>query len=387
VRELTTAFLLLGVAESAWARQEEAPPAPPGAAREERPREEAERSRNFARFAFNFYRQNDGGGNPHLEEDMTVLEPTLLFSHSLSEAWTGTFKVQGDIISAASIEKRFPAGTQSGASGDRYLNLEGGAFYAWSDQVNVGGGVSFSTEFDYRSLGFFLKGSYDTPTKNDTLAVKFSAYFDTLDLNYFDGTGGSGTDTRRSISAGLGWTHVMGPRTLGTLNWDLTLQNGYLSTPYNSVVTAGTEVREILPEARVRNAFFGRVRHLLWDDLAVEAGAGGYFDDWGATAFHVEVNLFWEAFPKTLILRPSYRFHDQTEVDYFLPDTAAVIPEFRTQDSDLAAFSSHTLGLKLTFPHVRFLGEAHEVEVGFDYTIRSDNLDSLSVTVGYLWRF
>ncbi|HKS17507.1 MAG TPA: DUF3570 domain-containing protein, partial [Planctomycetota bacterium] len=205
-------------------------------------------------------------------------------------------------------------------------------------------------------------------------------------LILFDGSE-DGTDTRRSLSLGLGWTHVIGPRTLATLNWDLTTQDGFLSTPYNSVVAAGTEVREVLPDTRFRNSFFGRVRHLVFDDLAIEPGLGAYFDDWGATAFTAELGLRWEVLPGDLIIRPSYRFHSQTEVDDFLPDTATSIPEFRTQDSDLADFTSHTFGLKFLLPHPTFLGDHHEVELGFDYTMRSDDLDAFSITLGYQWRF
>jgi hypothetical protein len=180
---------------------------------------------------------------------------------------------------------------------------------------------------------------------------------------------------------------VISPRTLATLNWDLTSQSGFLSTPYNSVVAAGTEVAEVLPDTRFRNSIFGRVRHLLFDDLAVEPGLGIYVDDWGTTAFSGEMNLAWEVLPGDLIIRTTYRFHSQTEVDDFVPDTATAIPEFRTQDSDLADFTSHTFGVKFLLPHQKFIGDNHEVEIGFDYTMRSDNLDAFSTTLGYQWRF
>lgn len=368
--------------------QQEAPAPRPQSPEDVRPRAEANVAKDFVRFSFNFYDQNDGGGNPNLPEDMTVLEPQLLFSKAVSDRWSLSFKLQADLISAASIEKgkRFPAGTQTGATGDKYFGVDAGAFYAWADQLSVGGGLTGSTEYDYMSMGFYLKASYDTASKNDTFSARVSVFHDTLDLILFDGTE-DGTDQRDSISLGLGWTHVIGPDTVGTLNWDFTTQSGFLSTPYNSVVAAGTEVREVLPSDRLRNAVHARVRHLLFEDLAVEPGIGGYFDDWGATALNLELSLWWEAVPATVIIRPSYRFHMQTEVDYFVPPSATAIPKFRTQDSDLADFHSHTLGLKFIFPHVRFLGDNHELELGVEYTLRSDNLDSLGTTVGYQWRF
>ena len=377
------------VLASTSARAQE-PPAPPRPDRmqEPAPRAPANTSKDFVRIAFNFYDQKDGGGNPHLEEQMTVLEPQVLISKTLSDRWSATMKFQSDIISAASVEsgKRFPSGTQSGASGDKYIGGEVGAFYAWSDQTTIGASLSLSTEYDYRSLGGSLSWSHTSLDKNDTFVVRLGATSDTLDIIRWTGME-EGPESRTSISLGLGWTHVLGPRTVGTLNWDLTSQSGFLSTPYNSVVAAGTEVEEVLPDSRLRNAFHARVRHLLWDDLAVEPGAGLYFDDWGATAWNFELNVYWEAIPNALIVRPSYRFHGQSEVDYFVDDGASSIPEFRTQDSDLADFTSHSYGLKLLFPHVRIFGQDQELEIGFEYTMRSDDLDAVSFTFGWQWRF
>lgn len=347
---------------------------------------EAETSRDFLRFAFNFYEQTDGGGNENLEEDMTVLEPQLLLGVGLSENLSMSLKAQADIISAASIDKRFPPGTQSGASGDKYFGIEGGLFYAWSDQVKTGAAVSWSTEYDYKSLGANARVIYDTPDRNDTFVAKFSAYFDTLDIILFDGTE-AGSEDRTSYSFGLGWTHVLGRKTAMTLNYDLTLQDGFLSTPYNSVVAAGTEVQEILPDSRMRHAFFGRVRHLLLEDLAVEPGLGFYFDDWGASAVNFELRAFWECVPGELILQPWYRYHYQTAVDQFVDVSETTIPEERTQDSDLDDFDSHTFGIKLVAPHVDIFGVDTELEIGGDWSVRSDSLNSFSVTVGFMVRF
>lgn len=378
------AIALLFAGRAAWGQD----PAPEPPALQPPRHAEADTSKDFVRLAFNFYSQKDGGGNPHLEEDMTVLEPQILVSKTISPSWTLTAKFQADIISAASVEhgKRFPIGTQSGASGDRYAGYDVGAFYAWSDQTTIGAGLSFSNEYDYASAGGYLKWSHSTESRNDTFVVRLSSYFDTLDMILFDGSE-RGSEDRQSLSLGLGWTHVLGPSTVGTLNWDITRQQGFLSTPYNSVVTALPEAEEALPDNRFRNALFARVRHLVSDSFALEPGIGAYFDDWGGSAFSLEAAAFWEPLPGAMILRGSYRYHWQAELDYFLDDTAVALPEFRTQDSDLAAFTSHTFGLKVVFPRVSLFGDNQEIELGFDYTMRSDDLDAFSVTMGYQWRF
>ncbi len=380
MREL---ILLLGLCQA----QEPAPPRPEKP-EDLKPRAQANISRDFFRLAYNFYTQKDGGGNPNLDEEMTVMEPQFLLTKSLGENWTASVKFQADIISAASVEKgkRFPAGTQSGASGDKYFGFDLGVFYAWSDRTSIGVGASLSSEYDYQSTGAYVRWSHDTSSRNDTFSLRLGGYQDTLDLIRFDGME-DGTDTRTSLSLGLGWSHIFTPRLVGTLNWDLTSQSGFLSTPYNSVVAAGTEVAEVLPDSRLRNAVHARMRYLLFDDLAVEPGLGFYFDDWGASALNFEFAVHWEALPGTMIVRPWYRYHKQTELDYFVSTDAATIPEYRTQDSDMAALDSHTIGIKIVFPGIPMLGESQEFEIGVDYTMRSDNLDSMSYTLGWQWRF
>lgn len=365
----------------------------PGVAEEVRPaperkKLEAETSRDYLRFAFNFYDQADHGGDPNLDEDVIVLEPQILLGVGLTEDLSVTLKGQADIISAASVDRghRYAPGALSGASGDEYFGIEAAAFYAWSDQLKTGAGASASMEYDYKSIGANARVVWDTPDRNDTLVAKVSVYFDTMDVLLFDGTD-LGDEERTSWSLGLGWTHVLGRRTVMTLNYDFTVQDGFLSTPYNSVHIAGTEVQEILPDSRLRHAVFGRLRHLWFDDLAVEPGLGLYIDDWGAEAATLELRAFWECVPGILILQPWYRFHAQSEVDQFVSESDASIPRERTQDSDLASFTSHTLGVKLVAPHVNLLGVDTELEIGGDGTWRSHGLHSWSVTAGFMIRF
>ena len=382
---------------------------------------DADTSRSYLRLAFNFYEQKDGGGNPNVDENMQVLQPMFLLGVGLSEKLSLSLKGQGGLVSAASTNSgaRTTAGSAGGgggggdddeeeddedgavsgasggggddggsslADGDRFFGLEAGLFYAWSDQVGVGAGVSYNKEDAYRSIGGNARFVYTTRDKNDTFLIRVSASFDTVDIRLFDGTGG-GSENRNTYGLGLGWTHVLGRKTQGTLSYDLTYQNGFLSTSYNSVLVAGTEVQEILPDTRLRHSVFARIRHLLLDYLAVEPGVGFYVDDWGAVASSFELHAFWEFIPGVLILQPSYRFHWQRQISYFTGESESSVPRYRTQDSDLDTFTNHTFGLKLVAPSVKIFGVDTEFELGGDYTFRSDRLNCFSVTFGFLVRF
>jgi hypothetical protein len=378
MRKLATLALTLAAAGVARAQSSEEPRTQPelGKPSTYAP---ASPSKDYARIAFNFYEQIDGGGNRRIEERMQILEPMLMINKALGERWTGVLKLQGDVITAASND-----GTTDSQSGT-FLGGEGSAFYAWSDQTKIGGGVSYSSEADYVSRGAFVKWTQEDDARTNTFSVRLGGFHDSVNVNRFDGTS-LGEQTRDSFALGLGWSRVLGPRTVGSLNWDITTQRGYLATAINSVLIGALEVPEALPDSRLRNSLFLRVRHLLWDDFAIEPGVGLYVDDWGATALHIELAAYWEVIPNGLILRPTYRFHLQTAVDAFIGDGAGAVPALRTQDADLGSFTSHTLGLKAILPSARFFGSG-ELELGVEVTLRSDGLDAVSATFGYQWRF
>jgi hypothetical protein len=153
------------------------------------------------------------------------------------------------------------------------------------------------------------------------------------------------------------------------------------------VQTAGVEVREILPDSRIRNSVHARVRQLMSPTWALEPGIGYYHDSWGASAWNFEITSTWEARRGELLVGPNFRFHSQTAVDYFVPESATSVPEFRTQDADLGKYMSGTFGLNLILPNTSWSGRYSEFNVGADVTWRSDGLDSFTITMGYMWKY
>lgn len=338
---------------------------------------EAKPAFDTVELTFNFYEQDDQGGNPRVDEKVQILQPMLLVAPSLSEDWKASLLLQGDVILAD---------TQSGASSrGTEVNFGGGLnlTHLWSRQTTLSGGLTYFRESDYQSVGANLKWAYSTEDLNDTVAVGLTALIDKVWLEYFDGTN-EGLGHRQTWSPGIGWMHVLGPGTVLTLNYDLTFQDGVLSQPIQSVFFGATEVREELPDSRTRHSLFGRVRHLLLEDLSAELGVGYYWDDWGARAYTAEVRLFWEAIPDTVILRPGFRYHSQDAVDYFIPEGATTITEYRTQDSDLGEFTSAIYSMRVSFLHAPLIGD--ELDIDISFADRSDGIGWYTVTVGFTWK-
>lgn len=391
----------------AWAQEQglELPESPPGETESSAQGDPPAASRGLAagpghgslEFRLGFYDTPDSGdGNPFLDEELTVIEPVIIFDYAYSERLLlhGTFSY--DFVSSASIDRLSNFPDQSGASGDNYLGLDLGFVYLIDDDWSYGGFLSASTEYDYQSLGLGGHVTRNLAEKNATVKVSLNGFFDSIDVIRFDGTEES-DDERLSLSSTVNYYQVFDPRTHGEFGFTFTFQDGFLETPYNAVViedsalapnpnldnnARGLEVVEELPDSRVRGAIFGRVRHSLSDLTSVELGTRLYTDSWGISSVAVEPRLYRWLVKDVLSARLRYRFYLQTEADDY-QDRFFAAPKERTQDSDLADFTSHTVGVRFDW----HAAENMRFDIGVDYLLREDDLNQLMASIGLLWEF
>jgi hypothetical protein len=347
-----------------------------------------------------YYDSDDSdAGNPFLDETLSVVEPILYFDYNFDERYSMWAKVQGDIVSSASIERLSKFPEQSGATGDYYVGASGGFDVKSDDRFRYGlwGHVSF--EYDYRSFGLGGSMAWDSEDRNATDKVSANVFFDQLDVIRFNGVQ-EGSDSRLSLTAGYTRYQVFTPELHGEFGLTLTHQDGFLSTPYNAVViedpalppnsnlvgnVRGEEVAERMPDSRTRFSFFGRMRHHLFESSAAELGARLYSDTWGITSISLEPRYFTWILDQTLSTELRYRYYTQTAADDYREhfyDADRGLAYF-TQDSDLGEFDSHSFGGSL---HWRI---SDRVSLGFDgdYVIRSDNLDYFFASLAVAWEF
>lgn len=389
---LAIAAVLALASARAPAQNERATPAPESAS------SLGEAGTGSVAFRLSYYHNDDavGEGNPFLDERLTVIEPVLYFDYNVTERTQVWGRLCYDNVSSASIARLSKFPNASGASGDEYKGLELGLQRQWSSDTRVGGFVSGSAEFDYTShgVGGFWQRQFDEG--NASLKGSLNAFFDRVDIIRFDHAR-AGKDDRLSLTAQAIWYQIVDPSTHGELGLSLTHQEGFLETPYNAVVienpadppnpdlhnnARGTEVTEELPSSRLRAALFGRIRTAAGDGLALELGGRLYRDDWGINGLTLEPHaLFW-LFDDVVRADASYRFYVQSEADAYRA-SFTTLERFRTQDSDLGSFDAHTLGLQLTW----YTLPSVTVDIGVQYTIRSDDLDFIFLTTGFSSRF
>jgi len=349
-----------------------------------------------------YHHDDDLAGNPFLDEQLTVIEPIVIWDYNVSEDFGYSLTASYDNVSAASIDRLHKFPEQSGASGDYYYGLDFAARHRVGDGEWLGWLLGGSVEYDYTSLHFGANFSDESADKNTTNAFALTGYYDTIDIIRFDGAQDEGTDTRLSLAGTYSRYAVLGPTWASDLSATLSFQSGFLETAYNAVVledpsfpanpnldnqAQGIEFTEELPDTRIRAALSYTARHYLGPARAVELGGRLYGDDWGIYSVAIEPRYYMPLVDDKINLRLRYRYYKQTEADdfedHFLGTTAADLPEDRTQDAELGAFDSHGLGARFDLSP----GGRHAWYVDLNYSLRSDDLDGYFASFGYTYHF
>lgn len=347
-------------------------------------------------FQVGFYNQPDGpgDGNPFLDEALTVIEPILIFDHDVSEDFGYSIDLNYDFVSSASIDRLSNFPEQSGASSDNYIGVDFSFRHRQENDDLFTWHAGYSVEYDYNSFGLGASYAWQPHGKDAILTLGLDGYYDDLLLiSGVDGTE-SGNAERLSLTFNADWYQILSPTLYGEFGASLAHQDGFLSTPYNFVVLEGGTtapvppldngalgelVDEALPDSRTRLALYGRVRRQMTSGRAWELGGRLYGDSWDIYSVSLEPAYIHALFPE-LLMEVSYRLYTQTaaedfEENLFLGNTE----EFRTQDSDLGDFSSHTAGLALEWQR----SKTNTLRAGINYQLRSDGLDHFYGYIGW----
>jgi hypothetical protein len=345
-----------------------------------------------------YHHDDDLAGNPFLDETLTVIEPIVMWDSNVSKDFGYSLTLSYDNVSSASIDRLHEFPEQSGASGDYYFGLDYASRHRLDEGEWVGWLLGASVEYDYTSFHFGANYSDESDDRNAVNSFSLTGYYDTIDIIRFNGEQSEGSDERLSVAGTYSLYQVLNPTWNSDLTATLSLQSGFLETAYNAVVledpsfpanpfldnmAQGVEFTEELPDTRVRGAVQYTARHYLGPGQAVELGARVYGDDWGIYSVAVEPRYYVPLVPDRLSLRLRYRYYTQTEADdfqsHFLGTTENDLPEFRTQDSELASFDSHGLGVRFDLTP---LGR-HKWYLDLNYILRSDDLDGYFGAFGY----
>lgn len=372
-------------------------------------------------------------------EELTDITGTLVVSIPLSDDDVLTLDAGISAYTSASssninpFDKGFadPFIAASGASrDDTWYNITGNYSHSSDDRNSIWtANLSYSTEYDYNSLGF--GGSYTRlfNEKNTELGFRGNVFLDKWTLIYpYElrpfAPGGRGledflfientitgnpnyspdfsvlTDQKRnSYSFGVGLSQILTKDIQGTFLTDLVLQQGLLSTPFQRVYFSDVadsfidnfhlaDDIERLPDSRFKVALGGRLNFFINEYLVVRSYYRYYFDDWGinSNTLSIEVPV---KIARKFTLYPSYRFYNQQAADYFAPYNQHLSTSpFYTSDYDLSKYNANQFGFGINYTNI--IMKQHKLKFGlksidvkYNYYKRNTGLSAGIITAGF----
>ncbi len=304
-----------------------------------------------------------------------------------------------DVYSSASSDKIDPTTISSASSKD--VRISPSLNYLKENAKNntaLGGGVSFSQEFDYTSIGANVLFAKATKDKNREFSAKASVFLDTwsvilpvelrnieTDFKYKQGDNAP----RNSYNLALGLSQVVNQRLQVSILTDIGYQTGLLGTAYQRVYfgdNGNNAYSEKLPDNRFKLPVGLRANYFLGDKFILRSFYRFYTDSWNLTAHTAELEIPYKITPFVSVA-PFYRFYSQSGVDYFKPYKEHLLSdnsEFYTSDYDLSKFTSHLFGLNFRMVSangVMGVKKLNVVELRYSYYNRSTDLTSHLITL------
>lgn len=304
-----------------------------------------------------------------------------------------------DVYSSASSDKIDPTTISSASSKD--VRISPSLNYLKENAKNntaLGGGVSFSQEYDYTSIGANVLFAKATKDKNREFSAKASVFLDTwsvilpvelrnIETNFKYKQGDNAP--RNSYNLALGLSQVVNQRLQVSILTDIGYQTGLLGTAYQRVYfgdNGNNAYSEKLPDNRFKLPVGLRANYFLGDKFILRSFYRFYTDSWNLTAHTAELEIPYKITPFVSVA-PFYRFYSQSGVDYFKPYKEHLLSdnsEFYTSDYDLSKFTSHLFGLNFRMVSANGLmgvKKLNVVELRYSYYNRSTDLTSHLITL------
>jgi hypothetical protein len=353
---------------------------------------------------------------PLNDDDVLTIDLGLSAYTSASSSNINPFNSTSGASSGSASNGSGPTPWQasSGASGNDELKSVVANYTHNSDDRNIiwNADVSFSSEYDYTSVGFGGGVSKLFNEKNTEISIKANAYLDQwqpiypselieyelygsnfqnqgyfFNITIFDQNGQPSktylpskfatvtTVNRNSYSASFAFSQVVTKKFQFSLFFDVLQQQGLLSSPYhrmyfadkpnyyvglpefinqytsssnNGVYQLADDI-ERLPDNRFKLPIGGRFNYYINERIIVRTYYRYYMDDWDLSAHTFNVELPVKISDKFTVF-PMYRFYTQTESKYFAPfETHLSTEEFYTSDYDLSTFSANQYGFGVSY--------------------------------------
>lgn len=352
-----------------------------------------------ANLVSSYYRQDGnnsavtgGVGTENLSDFSNTIDLKFIRWGAKDVKHTFNLEVGVDHYTSASSDKIDPYTLSSPSHADTriYPSLNWMAENAGKG-TTVGAGLSFSNEYDYRSVGANVLFAKKTANRNGEFSAKLQAYLDNLKLIYpielrtNTNTGGREKEdyasaARNSFSGSFSYSQIINPQLQVALIADVVYQQGYLGLPFHRVYfSSGKVAVENLPDSRLKLPLGFRANYFMGDKLILRSFYRFYHDNWGLTAHTAQLETAWKLSP-FFSLSPFYRYYTQTGVEYFAPyQVHSLSDKYFTSNYDLSTFNSHFYGAGFRYTPVTgmfHLQRISALELRYGHYNRSNSLNA-----------
>jgi hypothetical protein len=291
--------------------------------------------------------------------DITVQGPSVLIQKKVGDSLSFSLNYYEDMISSASIDVKLSASPYK----ETRRQWSGGLLYLHGKSTYAAGIIT-SNEPDYKANTAYFSISQDMFGDLTTLTLGYRRGWDQIfrDIKTPDGeiindpTFHERADHRAYT---LSLSQILTRNLIGTFNYELLTDQGYLANPYRKIryLSPGvgngyTLADQVYPGTRTSNSAAVAAKYFLpW--RAAVGGSYRYFQDtWGIVAHTIEVNYTHPY--QNLLFDANVRYYRQNNATFYSDlFPRADYQNFMARDRELATFSDYTIGggFAYEFPH------------------------------------
>ncbi|WP_412468066.1 DUF3570 domain-containing protein [Pedobacter sp. KLB.chiD] len=314
-----------------------------------------------------YYHQNGnnsavtgGIGTEKLSDFANTIDLQMSKFNKRGKKNTFLFELGIDHYTSASSDKIDPNTISSASSADTRIYPSLNWTHSNEETGNSFGFTgSYSTEFDYQSMGAAFNLTRLSKDKNTQFDFKLQAFLDQwtviLPIELRTENTGKGheqydTAPRNSFSASFSLSQVISQKFQASLILEPSYQKGLLATKYQrDYFTDGSLRAETLPDKRYKLPIGLRMNYFLDDHFIIRTFYRYYMDNWGIRAhtaeleIPVKINSFFS-------ISPFYRYNNQLGTRYFATyGQHAPSAQYFTSDYDLSTLTSNFYGAGIRF--------------------------------------
>jgi hypothetical protein len=320
------------------------------------------------------YHYYDGGGTQ-------VSGPALLVRKGLGERVSAYASYFVDNVSCASID----VVTTASPFKEKRVEYGGGVDYLYRN-TTIGLSVLRSDEPDYVANTFGATVAHEVFDGLTTFSIGYSVGRDDVGKAHTDFS-----DHVNRYQYKLGVSQVVTKSLLMALNYEATLEDGYLQSPYRSARLLGLSVPEVYPRTRDGHAVaFGMIKGLSSNDGQLKASAHlryrYFWDNWNIRAQTVELG-YASRLDDRWRVEPYYRYYRQSAASFYA-DNFTTPMVFMARDRELSDFSDNAVGVKASYQLFSQRFKLSRVTLNVDYEfIRYSYNNFTDVRTGQLYAY